>query len=90
LERKKIENEIREKVKQLSAEKERWRGLSEQVEQKKMEVARMEAQVCEASTEINFIMGKNNEIIEVNNQLNDDLKVCQRHSENVCRVNKNM
>jgi hypothetical protein len=35
-------------------------------------------------------MGKNNEIIDVNNQLNDDLKVCQRHLDNVCRVNKTL
>ena len=44
----------------------------------------------EASSEINFIISKNNEIVEINEQLSDDLKVCQRHLENVVRVNKSI
>ena len=44
----------------------------------------------EASSEINFIISKNNEILEINEQLSDDLKVCQRHLENVARVNKSI
>ncbi len=33
-------------------------------------------------------MAKNNEIVEINSQLKEDLKVCQRHLENVVRSNK--
>lgn len=36
----------------------------------------MDSQLGEASQDINFIMSKNNEIQEVNEQLNEDLKVC--------------
>jgi hypothetical protein len=50
-------------VKLLSAEKEKWRALCEQVEQKRLEAARAEAQLQDASGEINFIISKNNEII---------------------------
>lgn len=44
----------------------------------------------ETSTEINFIISKNNEITEVNEQLSDDLKVCERHLDNLARVNKSL
>lgn len=66
LEKKKIENETRERVKQLSAEKEKWRLLCEQWETKKQESQRLDAHIAEASSEINFILTKNNEIAEVN------------------------
>lgn len=49
LEKKKIENETREKVKQLSGEKEKWRMLCEQWEQKRQEGARLDAHLSEAS-----------------------------------------
>lgn len=35
LERRKLENEIREKVKLLSSEKEKWRSISGQIEQRR-------------------------------------------------------
>jgi uncharacterized coiled-coil DUF342 family protein len=60
LDRKKIENEIREKVKQLSAEKEKWRNISSQLEQTRGESARMDSLLQDASTDINFILAKNN------------------------------
>lgn len=90
LDKKKIENEGREKVKQLSAEKEKWRLLWEQWEQKRQEGARIDAHLSEATAEISFILSKNNEIMEVNEKLGEDLKVCQRHQENVQRINKNL
>lgn len=48
----------------------------------------MDSYIAESSEEINFILAKNNEIVEVNTQLKDDLKVCVRHLENVSRINK--
>jgi 5,10-methylene-tetrahydrofolate dehydrogenase/methenyl tetrahydrofolate cyclohydrolase len=42
LEKRKTENEIREKVKQLTAEKEKWRALCEQWEQAKFDATRLE------------------------------------------------
>lgn len=44
----------------------------------------------DTSSEINFIIAKNNEITEVNDQLRDDLTVCQRHLDNLTRVNKSL
>lgn len=44
--------------------------------------------MTETSAEVNFILSKNEEITEVNQQLNEDLKVCQRHLDNVGRINK--
>lgn len=85
-----MENEIREKVKQLSVEKERWRHLNEQLESKKQEASRFESQVSEASSEINYIQSKNNEIENINQQLDDDLQVCKRHLENVGKINKSL
>jgi hypothetical protein len=35
-------------------------------------------------------MAKNNEVTDVNTQLRNDLKVCERHLENVLRLNKNI
>jgi chromosome segregation ATPase len=90
LEKRKIENEIREKVKQLSAEKERWRTICGQIEQAKSEAARFDSMIGDSSAEINFILAKNNEIKEVNSQLNDDLAVCHRHLENLTRVNRSL
>ena len=90
LEKKKIENETRERVKQLSAEKEKWRLLCEQWETKKQESQRLDAHIAEASSEINFILTKNNEIAEVNQKLSTDLKVCQKHQENVSKLNRNL
>lgn len=75
-------------MKLLSSEKEKYRSLCEQLEHKRQEAARAESQLQEASAEINFIISKNNEILDVNEQLREDLKVCQRHLENVGRVNK--
>lgn len=85
-----MENEIREKVKQLSAEKEKWRALCEQWENTKADSTRLDRLVEETSTEINFIISKNNEITEVNEQLTEDLKVCERHLDNLARVNKSL
>ena len=76
LQKKKIENETKEKIKQLSAEKEKWRLLWDQWEQKKQEAARLDSHICEASSEINFVLTKNNEIAEVNEKLSLDLSVC--------------
>ena len=90
LEKKKIDNESKEKAKQLGAEKEKWRQLWEQWEQKKQEAMRLDAHLCEASADINFVLTKNNEIAEVNEKLSEDLKVCQKHQENVQKVNKNL
>lgn len=90
LEKRKVENEIREKVKQLSAEKEKWRALCEQWEHTKADSTRLDRLVEETSTEINFIISKNNEITEVNEQLTEDLKVCERHLDNLARVNKSL
>lgn len=90
LERKKVENETREKLKQLSGEKEKWRVLCEQWEQRRQEGARLDAHLSEASAEISFILSKNNEILEVNERLGGDLRVCQKHQENVSRINKNL
>lgn len=39
---------------------------------------------------MNYIMSKNGEITDVNTQLNNDLKVCERHLENVLRMNKSI
>ena len=50
----------------LSSEKEKWKSLCESWEQKKYDGTRVEAQVNQASSEINFIISKNNEIVEVN------------------------
>ncbi len=33
-------------------------------------------------------MAKNNEVTDVNDQLKNDLKVCEKHLENVLRLNK--
>lgn len=77
-------------MKLLSSEKEKHRALCEQLEQKRQEAARSESQLQEASAEINFIISKNNEILDMNEQLREDLKVCQRHLENVGRVNKGL
>lgn len=63
----------------MSAEKEKWRALVEQLELKRAESARAESLLQDASGEINFILSKNAEIGEVNDQLKEDLKVCQRH-----------
>ena len=90
LEKKKIENETKEKIKQLAAEKEKWRLLWDQWEQKKQEAARLDAHICEASSEINFVLTKNNEIADVNEKLSGDLSVCQKHQENVQKINKNL
>ena len=90
LEKRKFENETREKSKLLAAEKEKWRALHEQWEGKRQESCRLENHLKEASSEITFILGKNNEISGVNDQLTDDWKVCQKHQENVERVNKNL
>lgn len=90
LEKKKIENETKEKVKQLSAEKEKWRMLCEQWDQKKQDAMRLDSHLAEASSEINYILSKNNEIADVNEKLNGDLKVCQKHEENVQKLNKNL
>ena len=79
LEKRKIENETREKAKMLAAEKEKWRALHEQWEQKKQEASRLDNHLKEASSEITFILGKNNEINEVNEKLAGDMKVCQKH-----------
>jgi hypothetical protein len=57
------------------------------MELRRQEAARSESQLQEASAEINFIIAKNNEIADVNEQLREDLKVCQRHLENVGRIN---
>ena len=43
------------------------------------EAQRGDTLLKDSSAEINFIISKNNEIIEVNNQLKEDLKVCERH-----------
>ena len=51
---------------------------------------RLEAHISEASSEINFIITKNNEISEVNEKLNTDLNVCQKHQENVLKINKSL
>ena len=48
----------------------------------------MEGEVRECSDEINYILAKNNEVTEVNTQLKNDLKVCEKHLENVLRLNK--
>jgi len=77
-------------VKQLSAEKERWRGLCAQVEQTKADSARFESLLQDASSDINFVLAKNNEIREVNGQLNDELTVCQRHLDNLARNNRTL
>lgn len=77
-------------MKLLSGEKEKWRALCEQMELRRQEAARSESQLQEASAEINFIIAKNNEIADVNQQLREDLKVCQRHLENVGRINKSI
>lgn len=90
LDRRKLENEIREKVKQLTAEKEKWRALCGQLEQAKGESARMDSLLHEAGTDINFILAKNSEIVEVNAQLKDDLAVCQRHLDNLARLNRSL
>ena len=37
---------------------------------------------------MNYIMAKNSEVTDVNTQLRNDLKVCERHLENVMRLNK--
>ena len=66
LEKKKVENETREKLKHLSAEKEKWRILCEQWEQKKLDGARLDAHLTDACSEITFILSKNNEIADVN------------------------
>lgn len=71
-------------------EKEKSRALIEQVEQRKNSGNRLENEVRECSDEINFIMARNSEVTDVNAQLNGDLKVCERHLENVLRVNKTM
>ena len=57
---------------------------------KRQEAGRSESHLQEASAEINFIIAKNNEIVEINEQLREELKVCQRHLENVGRVNKSL
>lgn len=62
----------------------------EQWEQKRQEGVRIDAHLAEATAEISLILSKNNEIMEVNEKLGNDLKVCQKHQENVVRVNKNM
>ena len=51
---------------------------------------RIDAHLAEASSEISFILSKNNEISDVNEKLSNDLKVCQRHQENVQKINKNL
>lgn len=50
----------------------------------------MENEVRECSDEINYILAKNNEVTDVNSQLKNDLKVCERHLENVIRLNKSI
>ena len=77
-------------MKQLSAEKERWRTQCAQMEQTKSEYARFESLLQDAGLEINFILAKNNEITEVNAQLNHDLNVCQRHLDNLSRNNRTL
>ena len=44
--------------------------------------------IKETGEEVNFILGRNGEIQEVNGQLKQDLKVCERHMENVLRANR--
>lgn len=77
-------------MKQLSHEKERIRSTNEELEIVKRQAGNVESVLQETNTEINFILGRNEEIKEVNAQLVQDLKVCQRHMENVLRVNRNM
>jgi hypothetical protein len=48
----------------------------------------MEGEVRECSDEINYILAKNSEVTEVNSQLKNDLKVCEKHLENVLKLNK--
>jgi hypothetical protein len=64
--------------------------LCEQWEQKRQEGLRLEAHISEASSEISFILTKNNEIAEVNEKLVNDMKVCEKHQENVQKINKNL
>lgn len=35
-------------------------------------------------------MARNGEVTEVNVQLKNDLKVCEKHWDNVARINKNL
>jgi Mg2+ and Co2+ transporter CorA len=77
-------------VKQLSAEKEKWRSLCSQWEQARSESGRLDSLLEDTSSEINFIIAKNNEIVEVNSQLKDDLTVCQRHLDNLTRNNRTL
>ena len=51
---------------------------------------RLDAHLSEASSDINFVLTKNNEIADVNEKLSEDLKVCQKHQENVQKINKNL
>ena len=76
LQKKKGEKEIKEKVKSLTAEKEKSRGLYENALSRQSDSNRTEALLKEASDEVAFIQGKNNEIKDVNGQLTEDLKVC--------------
>lgn len=64
--------------------------MCSQWEHAKSESARFESLLGDTSDEINYILAKNNEIAEVNEQLKDDLAVCQRHLDNLSRVNRSL
>ncbi len=90
LDKKRIENQTREKIKLLSSQREKSRTLSQQCELRRQDVSRLQCHMQETSEEINFVITRNSEIGEVNQQLGEDLKVCQRHQDNVQRINKQM
>lgn len=90
MELKGIQKEFKEAVKNLALEKDKSKVLNDQVEQRKFNLSRMENEVRECSDEINYILAKNNEVTDVNSQLRNDFKVCERHLENVIRLNKSI
>ena len=73
IQKKKGQKEIKEKVKQLTTEKEKARGMWKTVNAAQNEAQRGDALLNDSSAEINLIISKNNEIIEVNDQLKEDL-----------------
>ena len=82
--------ENQEKFKQFGYEREKMRTTNEEMEVQFRQAAQLEGMLEETNSEIVFIMGRNDEIKEVNGQLGQDLRVCQRHMENVLRVNRGM
>lgn len=40
--------------------------------------------------EIDFLLRRNGEIVDVNLQLDDDLKLCQKHLQNLMRLNTDL